>query len=189
MCRKTKYILQKPTPKIKQLAIQLTISQLFQKPKNRNTNKHGLSRIKAGQQTTKAPPTGENSRRTRAPPSPTAAQAEHRHHNATGPHHSANGVDQNKQKRKAPPQHHTIATTAPPTPTAEQAQHHHNETGTQHCTTSTATTTQHRHHRNADTERTQHRQYREHHRRHNATNTEHDNRRPPHHTHHVLASH
>jgi hypothetical protein len=35
--------LQKPTAKIKQLAIQLGNSQLFQKLKNRSTNKQGLS--------------------------------------------------------------------------------------------------------------------------------------------------
>jgi hypothetical protein len=35
--------LQKPTAKIKQLAIQLDNSQLFQKLKNRSTNKQGLS--------------------------------------------------------------------------------------------------------------------------------------------------
>jgi hypothetical protein len=43
VCRNTKYILQKPTPKIKQSAIQLVISQLFQKFKSKNTNKQGLS--------------------------------------------------------------------------------------------------------------------------------------------------
>jgi hypothetical protein len=42
MCRNTKYILQKPTPKIKQPAIQLVISQLFQKLKIRSTNKQAL---------------------------------------------------------------------------------------------------------------------------------------------------
>jgi hypothetical protein len=39
VCRNTKYILQKPTPKIKQPAIQLVINQFFQKFKNRSTNK------------------------------------------------------------------------------------------------------------------------------------------------------
>jgi hypothetical protein len=42
MCRNTKYILQKPTPKIKQPAIQLAISQLFQKLKRRSTNKQAM---------------------------------------------------------------------------------------------------------------------------------------------------
>jgi hypothetical protein len=45
MCRKAKYILQKSTPKIKQLAIQLAISQFFQKFKSRSTNKQGMSRL------------------------------------------------------------------------------------------------------------------------------------------------
>jgi hypothetical protein len=45
MCRKTKYILQKSTPKIKQPVIQLAINQLFQKLKNRCTNKQALSMI------------------------------------------------------------------------------------------------------------------------------------------------
>jgi hypothetical protein len=43
VCKKAKYILQKPTPKIKQSTIQLAISQLFQKVKNRSTNKQVLS--------------------------------------------------------------------------------------------------------------------------------------------------
>jgi hypothetical protein len=42
MCRKAKYILQKLTSKINQSAIQLTINQLSQKLKNRNTNKQAL---------------------------------------------------------------------------------------------------------------------------------------------------
>jgi hypothetical protein len=42
LCRKAKYILQKPTPKIKQPTIQLAISQLFQKLKSKSTNKHDL---------------------------------------------------------------------------------------------------------------------------------------------------
>jgi hypothetical protein len=45
VCRKIKYILQKPTPKIKQAAIQLAINQLFQKLKSKNTNKHILNRV------------------------------------------------------------------------------------------------------------------------------------------------
>jgi hypothetical protein len=45
MCRKLKYILQKPIPKIKQLAIQLTISQLFQKLKSRRINKQDINPI------------------------------------------------------------------------------------------------------------------------------------------------
>jgi hypothetical protein len=40
VCRNTKYILQNPTPKISQPTIQLAISQLFQKLKNRSTNKY-----------------------------------------------------------------------------------------------------------------------------------------------------
>jgi hypothetical protein len=44
VCRNTKYILQKPTPKIKQPAIQLAINQLFQYLKSRSTNKHGLKK-------------------------------------------------------------------------------------------------------------------------------------------------
>jgi hypothetical protein len=43
VCKKVKYILQKSIPKIKQSTIQLTISQLFQKLKNRSTNKQHLS--------------------------------------------------------------------------------------------------------------------------------------------------
>jgi hypothetical protein len=42
VCRKAKYILQKPTHKIKQPAIQLAISQLFQKLKSKSTNKQGF---------------------------------------------------------------------------------------------------------------------------------------------------
>jgi hypothetical protein len=42
MYKKDKYILQKPTPKIKHPAIQLVISQLFQKFKSRSTNKQDL---------------------------------------------------------------------------------------------------------------------------------------------------
>jgi hypothetical protein len=45
MCKNITYILQKPTPKIRQSAIQLAISQLFQKLKSRSTDKHGLSSI------------------------------------------------------------------------------------------------------------------------------------------------
>jgi hypothetical protein len=45
VCRKAKYILQKSTPKIKQTTIQLAINQLFQKLKNRNTNKQTINRV------------------------------------------------------------------------------------------------------------------------------------------------
>jgi hypothetical protein len=45
VCIKTKYILQKSTPKIKQTTIQLGINQLFQKLKNRSTNKQDLSPV------------------------------------------------------------------------------------------------------------------------------------------------
>jgi hypothetical protein len=43
VCKKAKCILQKPTPKIKQLDIQLAMSQLFQKLKSRSINKQGLN--------------------------------------------------------------------------------------------------------------------------------------------------
>jgi hypothetical protein len=50
VCRKTKYILQKPTPKIKQPTFQLATSQLFQKLKSRSTNKHDLNEKVADKQ-------------------------------------------------------------------------------------------------------------------------------------------
>jgi hypothetical protein len=40
--RKAKYILQNATPKSKQSPIQQGINQLFQKIKNKHTNKHSL---------------------------------------------------------------------------------------------------------------------------------------------------
>jgi hypothetical protein len=43
MCIKAKYILQKSTPKIKQSAVKLTISQFFQKIKSRSINKQILN--------------------------------------------------------------------------------------------------------------------------------------------------
>jgi hypothetical protein len=43
--KKLIYILQKPTPKIKQPTIQLVISQLFQKLKSRSTNKQSLREV------------------------------------------------------------------------------------------------------------------------------------------------
>jgi hypothetical protein len=42
MRKNTKYILQKSTPKIKKAIVQPVINQLFQKLKNKNTNKHDL---------------------------------------------------------------------------------------------------------------------------------------------------